>query len=151
MESSDLDDLYGDAILEHCRHPRNHDALEVSDATARAVNPFCGDEVDLQLALEDGRVSKVGAQAVGCSINQATTSMLSEAIMGGSIEEIASLAGIFRRMMSGDPPSQDEIERLGDLRALAGVLQYPVRIKCARLSWTALEDAIEDLPSEHGS
>ena len=143
MELSDLDDLYRDAILDHCRHPRNSDLLEDPAATARAVNPFCGDEVDVQLVFEDGHVADVGVQSVGCSINQAASSMLSEAVDGSSLEELESLAALFKRMMGRNVLSKEELDRLGDLRALAGVLQFPVRIKCALLSWSALEEAIE--------
>jgi len=144
MELSELDDLYGSTVLEHCRHPRNHDDLQSPDATARAVNRFCGDEVDLQIVLDNGQVSQIGAQAKGCSINQATTSLLSEAVNGRDLAEIEARSALFRRMMGGEALSAAEIEELGALRALAGVLQFPVRIKCALLSWTALEDAVKD-------
>ena len=143
MELGDLDDLYRDAILDHCRHPRKSDLLEDPDATARAVNPFCGDEVELQIVLDDDRVSQIGAQGVGCSINQATSSMLSEAVKGRSLGEVEALSELFRRMMDGAALSDNEVEQLGELRAMAGVLRYPVRIKCALLSWSALEDAVD--------
>ena len=81
MAQPELDDLYGDKILEHCRNPRNHDKLPDPDASVHAVNPFCGDESDIQFALDGRRVAGVGAQAVGCSINQATTSMLAQAAL----------------------------------------------------------------------
>ena len=148
MEPNQLDELYGDAILAHRRHPRNHKKLETPDITGHAVNPFCGDEVDLQIVLDDDRVSKVGAQGVGCSINQAVVSMLSEAIDRKSLEEVEALSGLFQAMMGGSPPSEEDLERLGDLKTLSAVRQYPVRIKCALLAWTALEEAIEDYEKE---
>ena len=144
MALDELDDLYDDSILDHCRHPRNSARLDSPDATGRAVNPFCGDEVDLQIVLDNGRVSRIGAQAVGCSVNQATTSLLSEAVKGRDLAEVRARSALFRRMMGGGALSAAEIEEMGALRALAGVLQFPVRIKCALLSWTALEDAVED-------
>jgi nitrogen fixation NifU-like protein len=144
MEPGDLDDLYGKNVLEHCRNPRNHDKLEHPDATARAVNPFCGDEVELQIILDGDRVSQIGVQGVGCCINQATSSMLSEAVKGRSLGEVEALSELFRRMMQDAALSDDEVQQLGELRAMAGVLQYPVRIKCALLSWTALEGAVKD-------
>ena len=78
MKVNNIDDLYSGYILDHCRHPRNHNFIENYDVSGHDVNPFCGDEVDLQLVLDNGRVSGVGVQSVGCSINQASASMLSE-------------------------------------------------------------------------
>ena len=149
MDLSDLDDLYRDAILDHCRRPRNHDPLEDPDISGQAVNPFCGDEVALQLVLDDGRVSRVGVQGAGCSINQASASMLSEIAAGRSIEEIDALSTLFKSMMGGYSPSEEELARLGELRALSGVLRFPVRIKCALLAWSALDEALEDHSKEH--
>jgi nitrogen fixation NifU-like protein len=143
MELDDLDDLYRDAVLDHCRHPRNHDPLQDPDITGQAVNPFCGDEIALQLVLDDGRVSRIGVQSVGCSINQASASMLSEAAAGRSIEEIESLSALFRSMMRGSTPFGEEIGRLGNLCALSGVQKFPVRVKCALLAWSALDEALE--------
>ena len=144
MESSKLDELYGDAILDHCRHPRNRPTLASPSVTARAVNPFCGDEVDLQIVMECGRVSMVGAQGVGCAINQASTSMLSEAIGGKRLDEVAAFAGLFRDMMDGTQLGESDLEDLGDLRSLERVRDFPVRIKCALLAWSALEDVLQD-------
>ena len=149
MELGDLDDLYRDAILDHCRHPRKGDLLKDPDAAARAVNPFCGDEVDLQLVFQDGLVADVGAQSVGCSINQASSSMLSEAVDGRTLEDVESLTALFKRMMGGNVFTKEELDPLGDLRNLAGVLQFPVRIKCALLSWSALTEAIQELRMQH--
>ena len=143
MEYDELDDLYRDVILDHNRNPRNHDALEHPDATAHAVNPFCGDEVELQITLEDGRVANVGVQAVGCSINQATASLLSEATKGRTVDEIASLSTLFHQTMTSDDAA--DVGGLGELKSLTGVRKFPVRIKCALLSWNALEDALADL------
>ena len=140
----DLDDLYGDSILDHCRHPRNHDQLESSDISGRAVNPFCGDEVDLQIVVDSGRISRVGVQAAGCSINQASASMLSEVLAGKTVEEVLQLSGLFRRVMGGSEPTDAELRRLGGLSALLGVQQFPVRIKCSLLAWSALGEGIED-------
>ena len=142
MELSDLDDLYRDAILDHCRHPRNSAMLGEPDASARAVNPFCGDEVDIQLVFENGLLATIGVQSSGCSINQAASSMLSEALGGMTLEGAESLSALFKRMMGGDVLTEEELGSLGDLHTLAGVLQFPVRIKCALLSWSALEEAV---------
>ena len=149
MESVELEDLYSDTVLDHCRHPRNRDVIEAPDISGRAVNPFCGDEVDLQIALDGDLVSSVGLQAVGCSINQASASMLSEALDGRSLDEIESTDELFRTMMGGAAVSQGELKRLGELQALSDVQKVPVRIKCALLAWSALEEAVEDYRREH--
>ncbi len=143
METGDLDDLYGDPILDHRRHPRNSDVVEDPDVAGRAVNPFCGDEVDVQISLDAGRAARIGVQSEGCSINQATASMMSERISGKSIEEIEVLSNLFHRLMDGEQLSDEELGTLGELQSLVGVRRYPVRIKCALLSWSGLEEAIE--------
>ena len=145
MARDELDDLYDACILDHCREPRNSARLESPDATASAVNPFCGDEVYLQLGIDDGQVTGIGVQSVGCSINQATASMLSEAVAGKSVTEAEVVSERFRDMMAGDAVSSAEARRMGELTSLVSVRAFPVRIKCALLSWTALEDALESL------
>lgn len=150
MARSELDDLYGDAVLQHRRHPRNHSRLTGADATSKAVNPFCGDEVEIQLAFDGGRVSRVGVQAVGCSINQASASMLSEVLAGKTAGEIRAVADRFRSAMSGSGALEDGLENLGDTHALLVVRQYPVRIKCALLPWSALDEAIDGYGAETG-
>ena len=142
MDSPSIDELYHDAILDHRRNPRNQAVLDNPHASARSVNPFCGDEVDLQLVFSDGRVSGVGVQAVGCSINQSSASMLSEAVVGKTTVEIQHLATTFEGIMDGTSPSASDAAAMCDLPTLSAVREYPVRIKCALLSWTALEDAL---------
>ena len=142
MDSPSIDELYHDAILDHRRNPRNNAVLDTPDASAKAVNPFCGDEVDLQLVFSDGQISGVGVQAVGCSINQSSASMLSEAVVGKTPVEIRHLATAFEGIMDGVSPSATDAAAMYDLPTLSAVREYPVRIKCALLSWSALEDAL---------
>ena len=147
MGPGELDGLYRDeVILDHRRNPRNPDSLEDADITADGVNPFCGDEIHLQIKLDDrGRVSQVGFQGAGCAINQATGSMVSEAIEGTTLDEIGAMLEAFREMLRGDDePTRDQLTELGDLAALIGVRAFPVRIKCALLAWATLEDAMVD-------
>ena len=145
MEFPDLDAIYRDPIFDHHREPRNRDRLTDPDLSAKAVNPFCGDEAELEIRLDDeGRVSEVAAQAVGCSINQAAASMLSQTIKGLSLDDVGALDGLFRKMMQGEEAPDEELDRLGEMRSLAGVRAFPVRIKCALLAWSAVEDAIAD-------
>ena len=147
MGPGELDGLYRDeVILDHRRTPRNPDALDDADITADGVNPFCGDEIHLQIKLDDrGRVSRVGYQGAGCSINQAAGSMVSEAMEGMTLDELGAISEAFREMLRGDgEPTRNQLSELGDLAALVGVRAFPVRIKCALLTWATLEDAIAD-------
>lgn len=139
-----LDGLYGDAIMDHYRNPRHRIPVPEPDIEAEEFNPFCGDRVTLQIKLnKDGRVARVSSCSEGCSIIQATASMMAEVMQGKTLEELADLSLRFRRMMQGNPPVEEPDETLGDLVALQVVRRYPVRIKCALLPWMALEIGIE--------
>ena len=143
MELNRLDDLYREAILDHRRNPRNRERVKAPDIEGDAINPFCGDEIHLQIALDDGRVANVGLQGEGCSINLAAGSMLTEAIRGKALDEVDALVGLFRSMMRGDAEAEAVLGSEGDLSNLAGVRDYPVRIKCALLPLSALTQGIE--------
>ena len=145
MALGNLDKIYrDDVILDHRRNPRNPVRMNDPDIVADGVNPFCGDEIHLQIRLDsEGRVSEVGFQGEGCSINQATGSMLSEAIKGLTPDEAAGLSDRFHRMMQGPEPTPEQLVGLGDLGSLAKVRDFPVRIKCALLAWSTLEDGLE--------
>ena len=145
MGPSDLDELYDIRILDHSRDPRHAERIDAPEAEGNAVNPFCGDEAHVQLTLDGDRVAGIGVQSVGCSINRASASMLSEAVSGMSRHEAIKVDGRFRRLMQGEALSEDEIYSLGELGALEAVRAFPVRIKCALLPWTALEEALEDV------
>ncbi|MQF89638.1 MAG: SUF system NifU family Fe-S cluster assembly protein [SAR202 cluster bacterium] len=137
-----LDGLYGDLVMDHYRHPRNRESLGDADVEAEEFNPFCGDRAILQLKLDSqGKVVGVSANAEGCSIIQAATSMLSGLLQGKSLGEVEALGEKFREAMKNGA-GDDEVD-LGDLRALQVVRQYPVRIKCALLPLTALEEGIK--------
>ncbi len=143
-----LEDLYREVILDHYRNPRNRGSLDSPDAVAEGVNPLCGDEITIELGFEDGRVAEVAMTGQGCSISQASASMMTEAVKGKTAEEISRIAQQFRDMMSidGEVDIGIDPERpgavLGDLEALQGVRKYPVRIKCASLGWNVLLDAL---------
>ena len=145
MALGNLDEIYrDDVILDHRRNPRNPDRPESVDFTADGVNPFCGDEIHLQFRLNDEcRIAEVGFQGEGCSINQATGSMLSEAVKGLTLPEVKDLSGRFHEMMQGPDPTGDQLSKLGELGVLVKVRDFPVRIKCALLAWSALDDGIE--------
>ena len=136
MVQNDLDDL---------RNPRNVERLDSPDLLADAVNPFCGDEVHLQINLDNqGRVSEVGYKGVGCAICRATGSMLSEVIKGRTLEETEEISSTFQDMMQGTEPTEEQAELLGDLTSMIAVRAFPIRIKCALLAWSALEDGISE-------
>lgn len=145
-----LEDLYREVILDHYRNPRNQGHLDTPDATAQGVNPLCGDEINIELTFDGDSVSGVAIEGQGCSISQSSASMMTEAVKGKSRADIEELASKFRAMMSldeGEDPGLDP-ERpgsvLGDIEALQGVRQYPVRIKCASLGWNVLLEALEN-------
>ncbi len=143
FDFSDVDDLYQEIILDHYRSPRNQHELEEVDIETEGVNPFCGDEVYLRMKLNGGLVSAVSFKGSGCSISQASASMLTEAIKGKNLEEAESIYLLFREMMQGKETSDAELEALGEVESLAGVKKFPIRIKCAMLSWAALEEGIK--------
>ncbi len=143
FEFSELDDLYQDIILDHYRRPRNQERLVGADIETRGMNPFCGDEVEIQIGLEDGKVGTVGFKGVGCSISQASASMLTELLKGKSLQEAEALYALFREMMRGKELSDEEMDVLGETGVLAGVRRFPVRVKCALLAWVTLDEGIE--------
>ncbi|PKB64234.1 MAG: SUF system NifU family Fe-S cluster assembly protein [SAR202 cluster bacterium Io17-Chloro-G2] len=146
-----LGGLYGDLILEHYRNPHNRHPVAGPDLEAQEFNPFCGDRVGLKLKLDQqSRVSEINADSEGCSIIQASTSMLSDLLKGKTLEEIAGLAAAFRSMMAGKDIPPESMTELGELDALQVVRRYPVRIKCALLPWTALEEAMQEYWSRVG-
>ncbi len=142
-----LAELYQELILEHYKHPRNKGDLPGADVEMHLMNTSCGDEVRLQLLLEGGVIRDARFQGNGCSISQASVSMMSDLLKGKTIPESIELARRFTDMMHGDPGAARE-KRMGDLRALAGVSQYPVRVKCALLGWDALLQALRTIGGE---
>lgn len=143
FDFGDVDDLYREIILDHYRNPRNQKKLVESDLEAQGMNPFCGDEVLIQVKLVDGLVDDVSFKGNGCSISQASASILTELIKGKTLKEAEALYFRFRDMMYGKGPLEDGMEQLGEAEALEGVKRFPIRVKCALLAWATLEDAIK--------
>lgn len=139
-----VDDLYRETILDHYHNPRNKGTIENASASVEGVNPLCGDELTLYLSINDqGIIEDIKLNAHGCSINTASGSMMSEAILGQSVVRAKEVIESFKAMMLNkeeDLPLDDELE---DLEALRGVKKYPVRIKCALLPWNTLLEGIE--------
>ncbi len=142
METPQLSSLYQQLILEHYRNPRNKGELEEKTVEIHMANPVCGDEIRLQLRIEENRIEGVKFLGSGCSISQASVSMMTIRLKGSSIDQADELAKRFTDMMHGDESAVKE-KSLGDLRALQGVSKFPVRIKCALLGFDALQEALK--------
>ncbi len=142
-KSAELSALYQELILDHYRRPRNKGTLEKADASVEMKNPLCGDEIALQVAFDGDCVCDLRFSGRGCSISQASASMMTQLVKGKSTEEIEALRKKFRDVMLGDPSAAAD-EKIGSLRALSGVARFPARVKCALLAWSALETAIKD-------
>ena len=141
MTEAPLTSLYQALILEHYRHPRNKGELADHTVEAAAANPLCGDEVKIQIRLEGDRIEEIAFEGQGCSISQASVSMMTAQVKGTERSEAIRLAEVFTDMMhDGEDASPDE--SLGDLRALQGVSKFPRRIRCALLAFEALRDAL---------
>ena len=145
---SELDELYREVILDHYRNPRKRGTLQGDHVHAEGVNPSCGDEFSLDIKVSDGILVDAAVQGQGCSISQASGSMMMDTIVGKPITDVADLTHKFKLMMSieeGENPVDPERPGsvLGDLEALQGVRKFPVRIKCADLPWTTLADALD--------
>jgi nitrogen fixation NifU-like protein len=141
IQEPELDDLYRELILDHYRHPRNRGSLSHSTAKAEGYNPLCGDEIGIELELEDGVIKDVAFTGRGCSISQASSSMMTEAIKGHTPEEALAIASEFKHLMTD--ADAEASEDLGDLEAFQGVAKFPVRVKCATLAWHVLEEGLE--------
>ena len=150
-----LEDLYREIILDHYRSPRNRGELETPPAVrAEGFNPLCGDEIVVYLDVADGKVNDIAIGGQGCSISQSSASMMSSTVKGKSLDEVSDIIKAFKAMMSlhehslddGAPEPEDVPEvKLGDLEALRGVVKFPVRIKCATLSWNTLTQALDEV------
>jgi nitrogen fixation protein NifU and related proteins len=141
--SAELSALYQELILDHYRRPRNKGTLENADASVEMKNPLCGDEIYLQVAFEGASVCDLKFAGRGCSISQASASMMTQLVKGKSAEEIEAIRSRFRDLMLGDQSAADD-QSLGSLRALSGVARFPARVKCALLAWNALETALAE-------
>jgi len=147
--SDPLDDMYRDIILDHYRSPRGKKPLNKVDITSDGSNPSCGDEISLQVALDNDTVKDVHVECRGCAISVASASMLAEVIKGKSIADAKRIAEIVRKMLKGE---DIEIpDDLGDLDALQGVRNFPVRIKCALLAWVTFIEGVKSHEDGHSN
>jgi nitrogen fixation NifU-like protein len=155
-----LEDLYREIILDHYRNPRNRGELPVPPAhKVEGFNPLCGDEVIIFLDVEDDKVADIRINGQGCSISQSSASMMAAATKGMTVVEVRALTRAFKALMSiheasldggdgsedGEAGPEDTDVKLGDLEALQGVVKFPVRIKCATLSWNTLMQGLDEV------
>ena len=133
-------DLYTQVIMDHYQRPKNRGEIENADIEEHLLNPLCGDEVTVYAAFDGDKVSDVKFGGRGCSISQASASMMTERLMGKSREAAEREISGFKAMMVGEK----EFPEMDDLAALKGVIQYPSRIKCATLAWTAFQKGLDD-------
>lgn len=147
-----LEELYREVILDHYRNPRNRGTLDDPDASADGSNPLCGDDVHIDLSFDGEVIAAVAVTGQGCSISQASASMMSEAVKGETVTAVRELTARFKGMMSIEERTDPGLDperpgaALGDLEALQGVRKFPVRIKCADLPWTTLAQALDSAP-----
>jgi len=135
-----LEDLYREVILDHYKNPRHQGRIAGAGAVGVDLqNPTCGDEIHLSLRMEGGRIADLAFEGRGCSISMASASMMAEALRGKTLDEAVGVSAAFKGMLAGGPAAEDS---LGDLVALAGVAQFPVRVKCATLAWNAMMRAL---------
>lgn len=143
--AADLGDLYREVILDHFRAPRHKGKVENPDISSTGLNPLCGDELQLTVAIRNGHVSGLGILPTGCSISQASASMMAEALAGQPVARLEWLTAQFKNLMlspngkAGTLPSE-----LEELEALAGVRNYPARVKCAVLAWNTLLEGLKE-------
>jgi nitrogen fixation NifU-like protein len=137
---SELSDLYQEVILDHNRRPRNFRAIDAPSSKQEGYNPLCGDRLTLYLSVEDGVIRDVSFQGSGCAISKASASIMTETLKGKTVGEARELFDRFHAMITSDPgvPADD----MGKLSALAGVREFPTRVKCASLAWHTMKAAV---------
>ncbi|WP_332695828.1 Fe-S cluster assembly sulfur transfer protein SufU [Halalkalibacter lacteus] len=141
--SSKLDTLYRQVIMDHYKNPRNRGEFDGDTVTVNMNNPTCGDRIQIQMKVEDDKVTDAKFVGEGCSISLASASMMTQAIKGLKLDEAVAMSNIFSDIMLGKEYDDERFD-LGDIEALQGVAKFPARIKCATLAWKAMEKGIND-------
>ncbi len=142
---SAINELYQQLILEHNKSPRNFKTMDDADKKAEGFNPLCGDHYTIFLKIKDNRIADIGFQGAGCAISKASASMMTAAIKGATVEEVEALFQKFHAVVTGKMTSDTDVEDLGSLGALAGVAEFPARIKCASLAWHAMHSVLHEM------
>lgn len=147
-----LEDLYREIVLDHYKNPRHRGELPPPAAQSKGYNPLCGDEVIVSVLVSDGKVVDIATTGQGCSISQSSASLMSEAVIGHDLGEVAELTAAFKAQLGihddedgeGDGEADHSAVKLGELEALKGVMKFPSRIKCATLAWNTLDEALAE-------
>ena len=145
-----LESMYQEIILDHYKHPHGRGLREPFEAEVHHVNPTCGDEVTLRVHVSDGVVADVSYDAIGCSISQAAASVMTDLVIGKTVDEAMGIHGEFLALMQGKGTVEPDEEILEDGIAFAGVAKFPSRVKCALLSWMAWKDATAQATAPQG-
>lgn len=143
MSFNNLDTLYRQVIMDHYKNPRNRGVIEGDHMTVDMNNPTCGDRIQLQLQVDDGKVKDAKFDGEGCSISMSSASMMTQAIKGKPIDDALKMSETFSELMQGNDIENEDLD-LGDIEALQGVSKFPARIKCATLAWKAMEKGVEE-------
>ena len=148
---SDLEDLYQSIILDHNRRPKNYGSLDGATASAEGRNPLCGDEVKVELDVDDDRINDIRFTASGCAVSRASASIMTQSVKGKSRAEVEALFTRFHELVTGKhKPDAAEARTLGEMAAFSGVARFPIRVKCASMPWHTLQAALgrKDASSE---
>jgi nitrogen fixation NifU-like protein len=139
---SDLSDLYQEVILDHNKNPRNQGKPEGANHVAEGYNPLCGDKLIVYLRMDGDRIAEVGFKGSGCAISQASASVMTTVLKGKTRAEAEAMFEQFQKMVTGKPQSEEDLLAMGEMAAVAGVNQFPSRVKCATLSWHTVASAL---------
>jgi len=142
---SDLSDLYQEVILDHNKNPRNQGKPAGANRTAEGYNPLCGDKLTVYVKMDGDRIAEVGFTGSGCAISQASASVMTTVLKGKTRAEAEALFQRFQKMVTGKLESEEELLAMGELAAIAGVNQFPSRVKCATLSWHTVASALHQV------
>ena len=143
MVSDELNEMYEEIVMDHYHNPRNTELISEPDYEVEKNNPFCGDEIKILISLDQNQKTIVSVTGRGCAISQASGSLMAEKIDLLPYKELQRNVDLFRKLIRDEILSEEELDSLGDVSALSGVRKFPVRIKCAMLSWGALEEIIK--------
>jgi len=142
---TDLRELYQEIILDHSRHPRHFGSLAEANRTAEGFNPLCGDKVKIDLVVdEDNRIADVAFDGKGCAISVASASLMSEMLKGRTVKEAETLMAGFLELVKGGSTEELQADDRENLEVMAGVSEFPMRVKCATLAWHAMKSALDD-------
>tara|TARA_B110000438_G_scaffold121890_1_gene119013 strand:- start:4836 stop:5276 length:441 start_codon:yes stop_codon:yes gene_type:complete len=144
MVNDELNEMYEEIVMDHYHNPRNTELISKPDYEVEKNNPFCGDEIKIQLLIDKNNKSKISVTGRGCAISQASGSLMAETINLLPFNDLQENIDLFRKLIKSENLTETELDKLGDVSALSGVRKFPVRIKCAMLSWVALEEILND-------